>query len=75
MTPATLSLVALVAVIVLSLTSRINIGVLAVALALPVGVGAAGWKPEAVPAAKAKVRPSQPAPLAAPGPEGRSSAT
>jgi Na+/H+ antiporter NhaD/arsenite permease-like protein len=48
MNPATLSLIALVAVIVLSLTSRINIGVLAVALALPVGVGAAGWKPEAV---------------------------
>ena len=48
MNPATLSLIALVAVIVLSLTSRINIGILAVALAVPVGVGAAGWKPEAV---------------------------
>lgn len=48
MSPATLSLVALGAVILLSLTSRINVGILAVALAFPVGVHAAGWKPDAV---------------------------
>ncbi len=48
MNPALLSVLALVAVILLSLTSRINVGILAVALALPVGVVAAGWKPEAV---------------------------
>ena len=38
MSPATLSLCALLAVIVLSLTSRINVGILAVALAFPVGM-------------------------------------
>jgi Na+/H+ antiporter NhaD/arsenite permease-like protein len=43
--PATLSLVALAAVILLSLTSRINIGVLALALATVVAVLVAGWKP------------------------------
>ena len=48
MNPATLSLIALLAVIVLSLTSRINVGILAVALAFPVGIYAAGWKPDAV---------------------------
>ena len=48
MSPATLSLLALLVVITLSLTSRVNVGVLAVALAFPVGVFAAGWKPEAV---------------------------
>ena len=48
MNPATLSLIALVAVIVLSLTSRINVGILAVALAFPVGIYSAGWKAEAV---------------------------
>jgi len=48
MNPATLSLLALLAVIVLSLTSRINVGILAVALAFPVGVYAAGWKADAV---------------------------
>lgn len=48
MSPATLSLLALLAVILLSLTSRINVGILAVALAFPVGVYAAGWKPDVV---------------------------
>ena len=48
MSPATLSLCALLAVIFLSLTSRINVGILAVALAFPVGIYSAGWKPDAV---------------------------
>jgi Na+/H+ antiporter NhaD/arsenite permease-like protein len=48
MSPATLSLLALLAVILLSLTSRINVGILAVALAFPVGIYSAGWKPEVV---------------------------
>ena len=48
MSPATLSLLALLAVIFLSLTSRINVGILAVALAFPVGIYSAGWKPDAV---------------------------
>ncbi|MBL9200510.1 MAG: hypothetical protein JNL39_08385 [Opitutaceae bacterium] len=48
MTPATLSVLALVAVIVLSLTSRINVGIVAVALAFPVGIYAAGWKADAL---------------------------
>lgn len=46
--PAVLSLLALLAVIVLSLTSRINVGVLAVALAWPVAMFAAGWKADAL---------------------------
>lgn len=49
--PATLSLIALVLVIAVSLTSRINIGVLAVALATIVGVLVAGWKPAELAAA------------------------
>ena len=48
MSPATLSLCALLAVIFLSLTSRINVGILAVALAFPVGIYSAGWKADAV---------------------------
>lgn len=44
--PATLSLFALLIVVLLSLTSRINIGVLAVALAAIVAVLFAGWKPD-----------------------------
>jgi di/tricarboxylate transporter len=48
MNPATLSLLALLAVILLSLTSRINVGILAVALAFPVGIYAAGSKPDTV---------------------------
>ncbi len=47
MSAATVSLLALLAVIGLSLTSRINVGVLALALALPVGLYA-GIKPEAM---------------------------
>jgi len=48
MSPATLSVLALLAVILLSLTSRINVGIVAIALAFPVGVHASGWKPEVV---------------------------
>ncbi|MDO8544177.1 MAG: SLC13 family permease [Opitutaceae bacterium] len=48
MTPAILSLLALLVVIGFSLTARINVGVLAVALAWPIAVFAAGWKTEAL---------------------------
>lgn len=48
MTPAMLSLGALLLVIAGSLTSRINVGVLAVALAWPIAIFAAGWKVDAV---------------------------
>ena len=48
MSPALLSLVALLLVIAGSLTSRINVGILAVALAWPIAVFAAGWKVDAV---------------------------
>jgi di/tricarboxylate transporter len=48
MTPATLSLAALLLVIAGSLTSRINVGVLAVALAWPIAIYAAHWKVDAV---------------------------
>lgn len=48
MTPALLSLLALLVVIAGSLTSRINVGVLAVALAWPIALFAAHWKVEAV---------------------------
>jgi di/tricarboxylate transporter len=48
MSPAVLSLAALVVVVGFSLTARINIGVLAVALAWPIGMFAAGWKAEAL---------------------------
>ncbi|HLA91535.1 MAG TPA: SLC13 family permease [Gemmatimonadaceae bacterium] len=44
MSPAVLSLVALLLVLLTSLTSRINVGVLAVALAWPIGLYAAQWK-------------------------------
>jgi di/tricarboxylate transporter len=44
-TPATLSLIALAVVIGVSLTSRINVGVLALALATIVAVLVAKWKP------------------------------
>ena len=47
-TPAVLSLVALLAVIVASLFSRLNVGVLAVALAWPVALYGAGWKADAL---------------------------
>jgi Dicarboxylate carrier protein MatC N-terminus len=42
--PAVASLVALLAVIVASLFSRVNVGVLAVALAWPIAIYGAGWK-------------------------------
>lgn len=48
MSPAALSLIALLVVVAVSLTSRLNVGVLAVALAWAVGVFAAGWKVEQV---------------------------
>jgi Na+/H+ antiporter NhaD/arsenite permease-like protein len=51
MSPAVLSLLALLVVIACSLTSRINVGVLAVALAWPIAVFAAGWKADALMAA------------------------
>src|SRR5262245_12374975 len=46
--PAVLSLLALVAVIVASLFSRVNVGLLAIALAWPVALYGAGWKPDAL---------------------------
>lgn len=48
MSPATLSLLALLVVIGVSLTSRVNVGVLAVALAWPIALLAAGWKSDAL---------------------------
>jgi di/tricarboxylate transporter len=48
MTPAVASLVALLAVVVASLFSRLNVGVLAVALAWPIALHAAGWKADAL---------------------------
>ena len=48
MSPALLSLLALLLVIVGSLTSRINVGVLAVALAWPIAIFAAHWKVDQV---------------------------
>lgn len=48
MSPAVLSLVALLCAIVLSCTSRINVGVLATAFAWLIGTYAAGWKVDQV---------------------------
>ncbi len=48
MSPALLSLLALLVVIGFSLTSRINVGVLAVALAWPIAMFVAGWKADAL---------------------------
>ena len=48
MNPAILSLLALVVALALSMTSRINVGLLAVALAWVIGVYAAGLKPDVV---------------------------
>lgn len=48
MTPAVLSLLALLVVIGFSLTSSINVGVLAIALAWPIALFAAGWKADAL---------------------------
>ena len=47
MSPAVLSLISLLAVIVVSLTSRINVGLLAIALGWIVAVFGAGWKADA----------------------------
>ncbi len=48
MSPAVLSLLALLTAIVLSCTSRINVGVLATAFAWLIGTYAAGWKADQV---------------------------
>ncbi len=48
MSPAALSLLALLVVIGFSLTSRINVGILALALAWPIALFAAGWKADAL---------------------------
>jgi di/tricarboxylate transporter len=48
MTPAVTSLIALGIAIVVSCTSRVNVGVLAIAFAWVIGVYHAGWKPDAV---------------------------
>ncbi len=46
MTPAELTLVALLVVVIASFGTRLNVGILAVALAWPIAVYAAGWKAE-----------------------------
>ncbi len=51
MSPALLSLIALLLVVAASLTSRVNVGVLAVALAWPIALFAADWKVEQLMAA------------------------
>lgn len=51
MTPAALSLTGLLLVILASLSSRINVGVLAVAVAWPIALYGAGWKVDALMAA------------------------
>ena len=51
MSPAELSLVAILVVVVASFGTRLNVGVLAVALAWPIAVYAAGWKPDQLMAA------------------------
>jgi di/tricarboxylate transporter len=48
MSPAALSLAALVAIIGVSLTARLNVGILAIALAWLIAVFAAGWNASAV---------------------------
>ena len=48
MTPAVFSLLALLLVIVLSMTARCHIGVLALGLAWPLAVWGADWKPDQV---------------------------
>ncbi len=48
MTPAVLSLIALLVAIVLSCTSRINVGLLAIAFAWMIGTGPAGWRPDQI---------------------------
>ena len=44
MTPAVASLIALLIAIVLSCTSRINVGILSIAFAWLIGVYSADWK-------------------------------
>lgn len=51
MTPAGLSVAALVLVMAASFGTRVNVGVLAIALAWPIAVYAAGWRADAVMAA------------------------
>ena len=48
MSPAGLSVAALVLVMLASLGTRVNVGVLAIALAWPIAVYAAGWRADAV---------------------------
>jgi di/tricarboxylate transporter len=48
MSPALLSLLALLVAIVLSCTSRINVGLLAIAFAWMIGTGPAGWRADQV---------------------------
>jgi len=48
MTPAVLSLIALLVAIVLSCTSRVNVGLLAIAFAWVIGTGPAGWRADQV---------------------------
>ena len=48
MTPAVASLIALLVAIVLSMVSRLNVGVLSIAFAWLIGVYMAAWKPEQV---------------------------
>ncbi len=48
MTPAVASLLALLVAIVLSMVSRLNVGVLSIAFAWIIGVYLAGWKPDQV---------------------------
>lgn len=48
MSPAVASLIALLVAIVLSMVSRLNVGVLSIAFAWLIGVYLAGWKPEQV---------------------------
>lgn len=48
MSPAMLSLAGLLLVILVSLSSRLNVGVLAVAIAWPIAMYAAGWKVDAL---------------------------
>ncbi len=48
MSPATLSLLALLVVIVASFGTKLNVGILAVAVAWPVAMYAAGWKVDAL---------------------------
>jgi di/tricarboxylate transporter len=48
MSPALISLLALLVVLAFSLTSRVNVGVLAIALAAAIALGIAHWKADAL---------------------------